>query len=247
MANWHNGIVVENRHWTDDLTSLKIEAPLGQFEAGQFVRIGMEIDGEIVARPYSLVNAPSEPILEVLFNIVPEGPLTPHLFKLEKGDQVLVATRPAGFLTVSEVPEVKNLWMLATGTAIGPFLSILKSEAVWQRFEHVILCFSARTAAELAYSESIAELTARNPIQLCFIPIITREQVPDTLRMRIPMAINKGELESRAGVSLLAENSHVMICGSKEMIEDVGAVLESRGMRKHRRREPGHYTIEKYH
>lgn len=247
MANWHNGIVVENRHWTDDLTSVTIEAPLGPFEAGQFVRIGMEIDGEIIARPYSLVNAPSEPELEILFNIVPEGPLTPRLFELEEGDEVLVATKPAGFLTVSEVPEVANLWMLATGTAIGPFLSILKGKEVWQRFERVVLCYSARTAAELAYTESIAELTAQHPIQLCFIPIITREQVPDTLAMRIPMAISKGELESRAGVSLLAENSHVMICGSKEMIEDVGAVLETRGMRKHRRREPGHYTIEKYH
>ncbi|RLA15483.1 MAG: ferredoxin--NADP(+) reductase [Gammaproteobacteria bacterium] len=247
MAKWHKGIVVENRRWTDGLTSLKINAPLGQFEAGQFVRVGLEIDDEIVARPYSLVNAPCEPMLEILFNVVPEGPLSPRLFELQKGDEVLVATNPAGFLTVSEVPEVSNLWMLATGTAIGPFLSILKGTEVWQRFERIVLCYSVRTEAELAYAQSIAELTELHSVQLCFVPIITREKIADALHIRIPLAITSGELESRSGVSLSADNSHVMICGSKEMIEDVSTVLEARDMRKHRRREPGHYTIEKYH
>jgi len=247
MAKWHKGIVVENQRWTDDLTSLKIDAPLGQFEAGQFVRVGLEIDGEVVARPYSLVNAPGEPVLEILFNEVPEGPLSPRLFELQKGDEVLVATNPAGFLTVSEVPEVSNLWMLATGTAIGPFLSILKGTEVWQRFERIVLCYSVRTEAELAYAQSLAELTGLHPDQLCFVPIITREEVADALHIRIPLAITSGELESRSGVSLSADNSHVMMCGSKEMIEDVSTVLEARDMRKHRRREPGHFMIEKYH
>ena len=247
MAKWHNGIVVENRRWTDDLTSLKIDAPLGEFEAGQFVRVGLEIDGEIIARPYSLVNTPGEPELEILFNIVPEGPLSPRLFELQKGDDVLVATNPAGFLTVGEVPQVSNLWMLATGTAIGPFLSILKGQEVWQRFERIVLCYSARTQAELAYLQVITGLIELHPAQLCFVPFITREEVENALHIRIPLAITSGELEKRTGVSLTAENSHVMLCGSKEMIEDVGGVLEARGMRKHRRREPGHFTIEKYH
>ena len=90
MSKWLNGTVVENQRWTEELTSLKIDAPLGQFNAGQFVRVGLEIDGEIVARPYSLVNAPSEPVLEVLFNIVAEGPLSPRLFELKQGDDILV-------------------------------------------------------------------------------------------------------------------------------------------------------------
>jgi len=247
MAKWHDGIVVENRRWTDQLTSLKINAPLGQFEAGQFVRVGLEIDGEIIARPYSLVNTPLESELEILFNLVPEGPLSPRLFELQKGDNVLVATNPTGFLTVSEVPEATNLWMLATGTAIGPFLSILKGTEVWQRFERIVLCYSVRTKAELAYAQTIAELTELHPLQLCFIPAITREEVADALHTRIPLAITSGELESRSGVSLSADNSHVMMCGSKEMIEDVSRVLEARDMRKHRRREPGHFTIEMYH
>ncbi len=80
MAKWLNGTVIENRRWTEDLTSLKIDADLGAFNAGQFVRVGLEIDGEIIARPYSLVNSPIEPELEILFNIVTDGPLSPRLF-----------------------------------------------------------------------------------------------------------------------------------------------------------------------
>ena len=247
MSKWLNGTVLENRRWTEELTSLKIDAPLGQFNAGQFVRVGLEIEGEIVARPYSLVNAPSEPVLEILFNIVPGGPLSPRLFKLRQGDDILVAANPAGFLTVDEVPDVANLWMMATGTAIGPFLSILKGDVVWQRFERVILTYSVRTAEEQAYASQIAALVELHNEQLCFIPIITREDLADTLRIRIPQAISSGELESRAGVVLAAENSHVMMCGSTDMIRDVSSVLEARGMRKHRRREPGHFSSEKYH
>jgi ferredoxin--NADP+ reductase len=247
MAKWLNGKVLENRRWTDDLTSLKIDADLGAFNAGQFVRVGLEIDGEIIARPYSMVNAPFEPELEILFNIVTDGPLSPRLFELQQGDDVMVSTNPAGFLTVNEVPDVANLWMMATGTAIGPFLSILKGDEVWQRFERVILTYSVRTAPEQAYSNQIAKLVESHGKQLCFIPIITREDISDSLRIRIPQAISNGELESRAGVSLSADNSHVMMCGNSDMIRDVSSVLEARDMHKHRRREPGHFTSEKYH
>ena len=247
MSKWLNGTVLENRHWTEDLASLKIDAPLGGFNAGQFVRVGLEIDGEVIARPYSLVNSPAEPALEILFNIVPEGPLSPRLFELQQGDDILVAPNPAGFLTVNEIPDTANLWMMATGTAIGPFLSILKGDEVWQRFDQVILTYSVRTAQEQAYADQIAALVESHIEQLCFIPIITREDNANTLHIRIPQAITGGELENRAGLSLSADNSHVMMCGSTEMIQEVSAVLESRGMRKHRRREPGHFTSEKYH
>ncbi len=246
MAKWHIGKVVANNRWNHRLTSLNIEAPLENFESGQFVRIGLEIDGEIVARPYSLVNTPDESALEIYFNIVPEGPLSPKLFDLQPGDEVLVATRPAGFLTVSEVPSANNLWMLATGAAIGPFLSMLKGQSVWQKFEHITLCFSVRTRDELAYAETIDSIAAQYPEQFHFIPLITREAVEGALNQRIPASIENGNLEARANVKI-SEDSKVMICGSTDLITEVSAILESRGMRKHRRREPGHYTTEKYH
>jgi ferredoxin--NADP+ reductase len=158
MANWITGKVVDNRRLNDYLTSLIIEVELGGYEAGQFVRIGLRDGDEVIARPYSLVNAPEEKHLEVYFNIVEEGPLSPRLFALQAGDEVLVSDRPSGFLTISEVPEAPHLWLIATGTGIGPFLAILKSNAVWQKFEKIILCYSVSYAEELAYGDLIAQI-----------------------------------------------------------------------------------------
>ncbi len=156
MADWLTGTVTESREWTQRLFSLRFRAPIGDFKAGQFVRVGLDIGGEIVARPYSLVNAPGEAVYEIFFNIVPEGPLTPRLASLRQGDSIMVADRPYGFLTVDEVPAARQLWMIATGTGVGPFVSILKSDSAWQRFDKIVLAYSVRTASELAYQDVLA-------------------------------------------------------------------------------------------
>lgn len=247
MANWLQGTIIDNHQWNARLFSLRIEAPLGEFKAGQFVRVALDIDGERVARPYSLVNAPHEEVLEIFFNIVPEGPLSPALAKLKKGDSVFVSDKPAGFLTVDEVPPAKNLWLLATGTALGPFLSVLKTDSPWQQFEKIILAYSVRSKDELAYVDVIDQLLEKHADQLVFVPCITREQVEGAIHGRVTAAISDGSLEATAGIGLSPENSHVFLCGNSAMITEVTELLEAREMRRHRRREPGHIATEKYH
>ena len=247
MAKWIEGKVVDNRRLNDYLTSLIIDAPFTPFEAGQFVRVGIADNDDVLARPYSLVNTPEEPHLEVYFNIVEEGPLSPRLFALMPGDDVFVSSNPSGFLTVSELPECRHLWMIATGTGIGPFLSILKSEAVWKRFEKVVLCYSVSLAAELAYQDVIQQVLAGHADQFVYVPIVTREAHAGALGARITTLMQDGTLEKHTGLWITPEESHVMMCGSSEMITDVSEALVSRGMQKHRRREPGHFTTEKYH
>lgn len=247
MANWLQGRVVENRRLNDYLTALIIDVELGGYEAGQFVRIGLPDGDDVLARPYSLVNAPEEDYLEVYFNIVEEGPLSPKLFALQAGDEILVSDRPSGFLTVSEVPAAANLWMIATGTGIGPFLAILKSDAVWQKFDKVMLCYSVSYSEELAYLDMIAGIKQQHGERFCFVPIVTREKFAAGLSHRVPTLMQDGSLERFAGVEINADNSQVMMCGSSEMIADVSEALLTRGMKKHRRRDPGHYTTEKYH
>lgn len=244
---WNEGEVVENRQWNDRLFSLRIKAPAIEFKPGQFIRVGLEIDGEVLARPYSLVNSPDDECLEIFFNIVPEGPLSPLLAKLSVGDKLKVAPKTAGFLVVDEVPEVKNLWLLATGTAIGPFLSILKTEAPYRRFEKIILCYSVSTQDELSYMETIEQLLDAHKEKLAFVPFVTREEMDGAIQTRIPLSITNGELEKRVGVVMDESNSHVMICGSSAMMKDASEALGERGLRKHLRREPGHISTEKYH
>ncbi len=247
MANWLAGKVVENRRHNGYLTALIVDVPFTPFEAGQFVRVGVADGDGVLARPYSLVSTPDEPYLEVYFNIVEEGPLSPKLFALEAGDDVLVSDNPSGFLTVSEIPDCKHLWMVATGTGIGPFLAILKCDRVWERFEKVILCYSVSLAEELAYQDLIQQLLARHGEQFVYVPIVTREAHAGALGARVTTLMADGTLEKHTGLSINGDDSHVMMCGSSDMIRDVSEELVSRGMKKHRRREPGHYTTEKYH
>src|SRR6185295_3891822 len=149
MPKWIEGTVVNQKRWTQNLFTLQVEAEVAAFEAGQFAKLALEVEGEMVARPYSFVNAPKERPHEFYYVLLPEGPLTQRLCRLEAGDAIFLAPRPSGFFVLSEVPDAANLWLLATGTGIGPFLSILKTEAPWQRFREVVLVHAVRHADEL--------------------------------------------------------------------------------------------------
>src|SRR5882762_2739670 len=158
MQKWLEGTVVNQKRWTETLFSLQVEAEVAAFEAGQFAKLALAVEGEMVARPYSFVNAPNERPHEFYYVTLPDGPLTQRLSKLEAGDAIRLAPRPAGFLVLSEIPDGENLWLISTGTGVGPFLSILKSEAPWQRFRQVVLVHAVRHAEELTYRESISRL-----------------------------------------------------------------------------------------
>lgn len=244
MTTWHAGRVIENRHWTDTLFSLRVEAPKLAFQAGQFVRIALDIGDERVARPFSFVNAPQDPVLEFYGIIVPEGPLSPRLATLRPGDTLHIASNPAGFLVLSEVPDAERLWLLSTGTGIAPFLSILRTETPWQRFRDVVLVHAVRHARELAYRELIAGLQRDRGLH--YVTFVSRESAQGALAGRIPAALRDGRLEAAAQLALSAESSQVLLCGNPEMLKDTSAALAERGMRKHRRRAPGHVTSESF-
>jgi len=246
MSQWVDGTVVSIRQWTEHLYSLQVEADIPPFKAGQFTRVALDIDGERVARPYSFVNPPDNPLLEFYFITVPDGPLTRELTRLAPGDTVYVSPRGAGFLVLSELPDADCLWLLSTGTAIGPFLSILGDSEVWERYRNVVLVHSVRTREELTYRDTIEQLLGQHTGQLVYIPFVSREDTDIGINARVPAAIEDGRLEAQAGQSLTAESSQVMICGNPAMVRDTQAVLESRGLKKNRRREPGHITTEQY-
>ena len=241
--SWLEGTVLENRHWTESLFSLKVEAPRLAFAAGQFVRIALDIGGERVARPFSFVNPPEDPVLEFYGIVVPEGPLSPRLQKLAAGERLYVASNPAGFLVLAEVPEAKTLWLLSTGTGIAPYLSILRTAAPWQRFRNVVLVHAVRHARELVYQDLLKKMEGP---QFRYVTFVSREPHAAALAGRIPAAIRDGRLEAAAGVALDAASSHVMLCGNPQMLKDAAAALAERGMRKHRRRNPGHITVESF-
>ncbi|QJT83472.1 ferredoxin--NADP(+) reductase [Kosakonia sp. MUSA4] len=247
MAEWVTGKVTKVQFWTDALFSLTVHAPVHPFTAGQFAKLGLEIDGERVQRAYSYVNAPGNPDLEFYLVTVPEGKLSPRLAALQPGDEVQIVSEAAGFFVLEEVPDCETLWMLATGTAIGPYLSILQEGRDLQRFKNLVLVHAVRYAADLSYLPLMLELQQRYEGKLRIQTVVSRETISGSLTGRVPALIESGALEEAVGLPMNTETSHVMLCGNPQMVRDTTQLLkDSRQMAKHLRRRPGHITAEHY-
>jgi ferredoxin--NADP+ reductase len=96
----------------------------------------------------------------------------------------------------------------------------------------------------LVYRDMIAELQKRRGLR--YVSFVSREAAAGSLAGRIPAAIADGRLEAAAGAPLSAETSQVLLCGNPDMLKDAQAALTGRGLRKHRRRAPGHVTTESF-
>ena len=222
MSNWIDAEVIENIHWTDTLYSLKVKGDIGDYEAGQFGRLGLMIDDQIVGRPYSFVSAPHEDFYEFYSIDIEKGILSPLLAKLKAGDHIYLGKKANGFLVLNEIPDSDDLWMISTGTGIGPFLSILKTETPWNRFKQ------------------------QHPDQFEYVPFVSREKTDFALPGRIPKALKKGTLEDRVNLKIENGKSQIMLCGNPDMVKDVRETLEKRGLTKNLRKTPGSISTENY-
>jgi ferredoxin/flavodoxin---NADP+ reductase len=245
LAGWSKGLVRKRVLWTQNLLTLTIEAEIERFKPGQFVNLALEQSGEWVRRSYSLASAPGS-LLEFYLARVTEGALTPRLFELPEGAELWVEKKPQGFFSLDYVPDARVLWCLATGTGLGPFISMFRAGEMWQRFDHVVLVHGVRQRDHLSYGAELATYASAHPGKFRVVPVISREHAPDALHGRIGTVLTSGELEARAGHAVSPDSSHVMLCGNPAMIHDVTELLKARGLRRHRLRAPGHISTEKY-
>src|SRR5438477_10163179 len=119
MQKWVEGTVVNQKRWTQTLFSLQVEADVTAFEPGQFAKLALAVEGEMIARPYSFVNAPKERPHEFYYVTLPDGPLTQRLCKLEAGKEIYLAPRPVRFLVLLEILDGAILGLILAGTVIG--------------------------------------------------------------------------------------------------------------------------------
>lgn len=244
--------VLSVRRWSDSLFSFVMTRPAHfRFTAGQFARIGLEVAGEApIVRAYSVVSSPFAETLEFFSIVVPDGAFTSRLKSLQVGDKLLLERIPYGYLTLAryQEPVPQDLWLLATGTGLAPFLSILQDFTVWQNYQHIVLAYSVRTIEELAYVHEINALAAtfadEGSASFQFIPIVTRDP-SFALHQRLPVLIESRALEQAAGIDLDVATSHVMLCGNPQMIEDTRNALKARGLTMNRR-GVGNIAVENY-
>ena len=238
---------------TPSLFTLRTTRDTGfRFTAGQFVRVGVEKDdGRTIWRAYSIVSSPFDEHLDFFSVVVPGGEFTSELSRLQVGDTLMVGRQAIGFLTLNRFVDGRDLWLLGTGTGVAPFLSILQDFEVWEKFERIVLVYSAREAKELAYQSLINDLREREHLaeyahKLTYIPIVTRELQTGTLNRRITTMIENCELERVAGVELTPEHSRVLICGNPQMVDDTRQLLRLRDMHLSLSRRPGQVAVENY-
>ena len=242
--------VLSVHRWTDTLFSFTMTRPSHfKFTAGQFARIGLKVGDDLVVRAYSVVSSPFDETLEFFSIVVPDGAFTSNLQHLQVGDELYLEKIPYGFLTLTryQLPLPQYLWLLATGTGLAPFISMLQDFDTWTKYQNINLVYSVRTASELAYVERIQEIAesfGEGHTGFKFIPIITRD--PNAaLHDRLPVLIENGELETYAGLNFNVESSHIMLCGNPQMVEDTKEALKARGLIMNRRGE-GNIAVENY-
>ncbi len=245
MPGFAEGRIVARRDWAPGLTTLTVDAAIQAHAPGQFVNLGLERGEELVRRSYSIASAPGA-ALEFYLKEVPGGALTPELTGLPIGARVLVEQKPQGFFTLDYVPPARDMWFVATGTGLGPFIAMLRWPDVWRRFERIVVVHGARRVEHLSYGGELAALTAAHAGRFHRVPVVSGGAHGEALPGRVTTAFADGTLEARAGFSLDAERSHLMLCGNPDMILELSALLANRGLRKHRVRTPGHITAEKY-
>lgn len=244
--------VLTVHHWTDRLFSFTTTRDQSlRFENGQFAMIGLELGGKPLLRAYSIASANYEEQLEFLSISVPEGPLTSHLCKIQPGDTVLVGRKPTGTLLVDNLRPGRNLYLLATGTGLAPFMALIKDPAVYERFDQVILAHGVRISGELAYANHIRHELPKHEFlgedvaaKLRYYPTVTREEYQTT--GRITDLIESGKIFTDLGIEPLdPEHDRVMICGSEAMLADLEKLLEARGFDEGNNAKPGAYVVEK--
>lgn len=239
--------------WTDRLLSFSTTRPPEyRFVPGQYARLGLQVENDTIWRPYSLTSAPHEDRMEYYSIVVPGGAFTTILKDVKVGAPIWVEKTTYGFMTADRFADGDDLWMLATGTGLGPFISILRDPAVWTRFRNLVLVHCVRHAEEFAYRDELLALQNTPPLpgamaKLHIVQSATREpEHPAHLNQRITSLLESGELEKKTGLAITPEASRIMLCGNPEMIDDTRKILHARGLRPCRRVLPGQFVTENY-
>lgn len=252
MSTLNQERVLSVRHWNDTLFSFTTTRNAGfRFRNGHFVMIGLEVEGKPLLRAFSVVSPNYDEHLEFYSIKMPDGALTSRLQHIAPGDPVLVSRKPTGTLLVDNVQPGKRLYLLATGTGLAPFMSIIRDPETYERFQHVVVAHGVRRVSDLGYRGYIEDELPTHELvgdlvkqQLLYYPTVTRE--PFRNQGRVTDLLESGKLSADLGLPALdPAHDRVMICGSPSMLKDLVTLLEGRGFQEGNTDHQGQYVIER--
>jgi ferredoxin--NADP+ reductase len=252
MAEAHTETVIAVHHWSDRLFTIRTTRdPSLRFRNGEFVMMGMVVDGKPLLRAYSMASSNYEDFLEFYSIKVQDGPLTSRLQHIEVGDKLLVSKKPTGTLLWDHLRPGKHLYMLSTGTGLAPFLSIIKDPEVYDNFEKVILVHGCRYINELTYEQLITNELKNNEYfgdsvkdKLIYYPAVTRE--PYKNYGRITTLLESGKLMDDIHMPALnVEDDRFMLCGSPGMLKSLSEILKALGFSETRKSDFREYVVER--
>jgi ferredoxin--NADP+ reductase len=175
--------------------------------------------------------------VEVYLVLVKQGKLTPRLWPLPLGGRLWLDPQPAGNFTLQGVPADKDLVMVATGTGLGPYMSMLRTYGpalrcgAEPRWRTAIVIHGTRLCCDLGYMHELDAMSRRDP-SIKYIPIVTREPEASQwrgMRGRVHVALLPEHYERLVGAPLDPAHAHVFLCGNPDMIAGVQKDLEARG------------------
>lgn len=254
-----NATLVRRVEITPDLLILGVKPDNGVpvFIPGQYVALGLPasaprpnhfpperepVEGDkIIKRAYSIGSAPSQrESLEFYVAIVPDGALTSRLVLLKEGDRLFAAPKITGTFTLEGVPVDHNLVLVATGTGLAPFISMVRSPETWSPNRSITIIHGVRHSSDLAYDQELHQLASERP-QFRYIPMVSRDEPSWTgYRGRVPTLFERNEL------ILNTARDHVFLCGNPGMIDSMEQLLTPRGYTTHSKKTPGNLHVEKY-
>lgn len=254
-----NARIVERADLAAHLAIVRLRAddgPLETFEPGQFVQIGLPQPESppgnrvrMMKRSYSLANGAGElDEVELYLARVDDGRFTPRLWNLPIGERVWLDRRPRGLFTLGSVPPNARVLLLATGTGLAPYVSMLRTWSGAERWSRAVLVHGARTPDELGYRE-LLELRARTDSTFTYVPVVSRPRTEHGwtgLRGRVELALDDARFRELTGEALEPGPWHVFLCGNPAMVDECRALLEPRGFRIDKASQPGTLHFEKY-
>jgi ferredoxin--NADP+ reductase len=252
MSGYLTERVLKVHHWTDTLFSFVTTRNRSfRFRNGEFTMLGLPVGGKSLVRAYSVASANYDDKLEFFSIKVPDGPLTSRLQHLREGDEILVGRKATGTLVIDNLLPGKHLYLLATGTGLAPFLSIIRDPDTYERFEKVVLMHGCRQVPELAYRQFVTEqLPSDEAIgdlvsnQLIYVPTVTRE--PFETNGRLTDLFGEPSFHERIGLPLpMPADARVMLCGSPQMVASFRSALNAQGYDEGNHGTAGHYVVER--